>query len=430
MMPGSRDAPFPLKAYSGLSALVGPLIYPRIAKKLLAQGTAPERVEERKGYATEARPAGRLLWCHAASVGESVSVLRLIAELGQKHRDLSFLLTSGTATSAQIVAKRLPPRTQHQFAPMDTHKALNRFMDHWAPTAALFVESELWPNMLRKLTTKGIPAALVNARISDRSARNWARAPATSRHLMQPFRMIHCQDTRTAEHLQALGLSHARKGPNLKSMAAPLPVDMNERDRLREMIGKRPVWLASSTHPGEDEIVLTAHQQILKTHPSALLILVPRHPERAGDIAALITNAGLKAHQRSEGQSPNADTQVYMADTLGETGLWYALCPVTCICGSFSPVGGHNLFEPAQGGSAILHGPLYANFAEIYAEFDGAGAAKEVAGASPLAQAVLEMLEDPKIKTQMTKRAEKLVMAQDRGLAELEQELSKALELG
>lgn len=429
-MPAAGHVPLLLRLYAGLSSVAGPLIYPRVAKKLRSHGTAPERLEERKGVATEARPEGRLLWLHAASVGESLSVLRLITHLGTLHSDLSFLLTSGTATSAQIVAGRLPPRTQHQFAPLDIPKGVDRFLRHWAPDAAIFVESELWPNMLRQASAAGIPLALVNARISDNSARNWARAPATARHLMQNFQLIHCQDDRTAGHLQALGLPMAAKGPNLKAMSAPLPVDKKEKSRLLGLLGDRPIWLASSTHPGEDEVVLEAHQTLLRSHPDALLILVPRHQERANDILALVAKTEMRRAQRSLGDDPIANTQVYLADTLGETGLWYDLCPVTCLCGSFTQVGGHNPFEPAHGGSAILHGPYFANFAQVYKDFGAASAAKEVADTAALSDAVSSLLGNNTARQTMIENAKTLAQAQDEGLDQIARDLSKALELG
>ncbi|MEO0371781.1 MAG: 3-deoxy-D-manno-octulosonic acid transferase [Pseudomonadota bacterium] len=426
MMP----TPLPLRLYTGLSAAVGPLIYPRVARKLRAQGTAPERVEERKGYPTEPRPKGRLLWCHAASVGESLSVLRLIESLGNAHPDLNFLLTSGTAASAQIVADRLPPRTRHQFAPMDTPRIVDRFLHHWAPDAGLFVESELWPNMLTRAQSAGIPLALVNARISEKSARKWARAAGSAQHLMQNFRMIHCQDDRTAAHLQALGLEQAATGPNLKAMAAPPPINQTEKTRLAAFIKARPLWLAASTHPGEDEIMLAAHVRVLEDHPETLLVLVPRHPERADRIAGLIENAGLSFARRSVGEDPRPNTQVLLADTLGETGLWYALCPITCLCGSFTSVGGHNPFEPAHGGSVILHGPLYANFAQIYADFDSQGAAQEVQDADTLGRAVKSLLHDTAARASIAKAAATQVDAQQDGMARVVEGLSKALKLG
>ncbi|MEL7013291.1 MAG: 3-deoxy-D-manno-octulosonic acid transferase [Pseudomonadota bacterium] len=428
-MPSKGHAPLLVRLYSVLSSLTGPLVYPRVAKKLRAHGTSPERIKERKGIATKPRPEGRLLWFHAASVGESLSVLRLIAHLGTLHSDLSFLMTSGTATSAQIVANRLPLRTQHQFAPIDTPSIVTRFFDHWKPDAAVFVESELWPNILSRAQSADIPLALVNARLSDKSARNWARAPATARHLMQAFRMIHCQDTRTQDNLRNLGLLQAAKGANLKAMAAPLPVDKQEQTRLSALLKDRPLWLASSTHPSEDEIVIDAHHAVLEAHPDAVLILVPRHTERATDIATLIADAKLRHTQRSQGQDPSPDAQVYLADTLGETGLWYALAPVTCLCGSFSKVGGHNPFEPAQGGSAILHGPHYANFAQVYEAFDTAEAAQEVVDARALSDEVLRLLNDDATREAMVDRAKELSSAQDKGLDDIARDLSKALEL-
>ncbi|MEM7733245.1 MAG: 3-deoxy-D-manno-octulosonic acid transferase [Pseudomonadota bacterium] len=420
--------PLPLQLYTGLSAAVGPFLYPQIARKLVAHGMPPERVEERKGYPTEPRPKARLLWCHAASVGESLSVLRLIEHLGQVHADLQFLLTSGTATSAQIVSNRLPPRTRHQFAPMDTPKVVDRFLHHWAPNAAVFVESELWPNMLTRTRAAGIPLALVNARISDRSARQWSRMAGSARHLLGSFRMIHCQDDRTTSHLHRLGLHQAAAGPNLKAMAAPLPVDRDESARLAGVIGNRPLWLAASTHPGEDDIVLSAQKTILETHPNAMLVLVPRHPERAEEIEKRIHNSGLHWTRRRRGEDPAPE--VYLADTLGETGLWYALCPITCLCGSFIAVGGHNPFEPAEGGSAILHGPLYANFAEIYGAFDAVGAARQVGDAQSLAKQVIALLGDDRARAAMTTAAKGQLEAQQEGLSRIAQDLSKALNLG
>jgi len=387
-------APLPVRLYRVAAGLVAPVAWRRVSARLAEQGVPAARRRERMGHASAPRPEGRLIWFHAASVGESLSVLRLIGRLGGMLPDAGFLITSGTATSARVVADRLPPRTAHQFAPLDTRPALRRFLGHWRPDAAVFVESELWPQMLIETRAAGVPMALVNARLSDGSARGWKRFAATARFLMNHFRMIHCQDARTAGHLRALGLAQARHGVNLKALAGALPVDEAALADMRARIGARPLWLASSTHPGEDEIVLAAHKAVLAAQPSALVILVPRHPERAGAIAGLITGAGLAVARRSGGEEIGETTQVYLADTLGETGLWYALAPLTCLCGSFTTVGGHNPYEPAHAGSAILHGPLYANFAEAYAGMDAADAARQVADAPALGGAVAGLLAD------------------------------------
>lgn len=422
-------APLPVRLYSVAANLIAPLAYRRVAAKLRAHGTDPARFGERLGIATAQRPDGRLIWFHAASVGESLSVLRLIEHMGEANPGWHFLLTSGTATSAEIVGKRLPPRCTHQFAPLDARKALDRFLTHWHPSAAIFVESELWPQMLQMTQAAGIPLALLNARISDRSARNWKRFPHTSRHLMGHFNIIHTQDARTTDHLHDLGLNHAYTGQNLKSVSGPLPFDADELARLKAAIGDRPLWVASSTHPGEDEVMLKAQKILLRDHPDLLLILVPRHPDRAGTIKSMIKAQDLAGSRRSTDGQITADIQVYLADTLGETGLWYALSPITCLCGSFTPVGGHNPYEPAYAGSAVLHGPLYANFAKTYADFDAGGGARQVAGAADLAEVVSGLLHDPKSLTDMQKKSRDYAGAQDNMLDQIAGTLTDALDL-
>ena len=381
------------------------------------------------GHATKDRPEGRLVWFHAASVGESLSVLRLISHMGETDPDLSFLLTSGTATSAEIVAKRLPPRTVHQFAPLDSARYLKRFLSYWRPDAAVFVESELWPQMLSSTHDRDIPLALINARISRGSARNWNRFPSTAKFIASHFGLIHCQDVTTADYMHGFGADHAFTGQNLKSLSGPLPYDSAELDKLRELIGKRPFWLASSTHPGEDEVVLEAHAKLLQSRSDALLILVPRHPERANDIRSLISDQGFGVSQRSAKEKLSNQTAVYLADTLGETGLWYALAPLTCLCGSFSPVGGHNPYEPAYAGSCVLHGPLYANFAATYADLDASGGARQVEGAAELAKTLEHLLTDAKTLDEMRTNASAFAAAQEDVLDEFADTLSKSLGL-
>lgn len=410
--------------------LLAPLAYRHVTAKLTAHDVDPERFPERAGYATAPRPDGRLLWFHAASVGESLSVLRLIEHLGESEPEISFLITSGTATSAQIIARRLPPRAIHQFPPLDSRRYMRRFLKHWKPSGAVFVESELWPQMLHETARAGVPLALLNARISDSSMRNWRRVARSARYLMGLFAMIHCQDLRTADHLRDLGLPNARKGANLKSFSGPLPHDAQELARMRDVLQGRPVWLASSTHPGEDEIMLRAHHALQSAYPGILLILVPRHPERADSIEVMIAEQGLKGARRSIGGRIDGNTQVYLADTLGETGLWYALCPLTCLCGSFTPVGGHNPYEPAYAGSAVLHGPLYANFAQTYADLGASGGALEVRDESELIGVLGTLLSTPEQLHRVGQQARGFADAQQDALHEIAQDLSKALSLG
>ncbi len=431
MAPASQPLPPTalVRAYASLTNLLAPLAANRSYAKLSAQNVDKKRLTERKGHATKPRPTGKLMWFHAASVGESLSILRLIEHLGMVHPALNFLITSGTATSAEILGRRMPARTTHQFAPLDARAYLRRFLDHWQPDAAVFVESELWPHMLRETARRGVPLALVNARISDRSARNWTRAAATSRYILSHFDMIHCQDAKTADHLAALGRKDAVHGTNLKSLSGALPYDPDELKRMRKVLQGRPIWLASSTHPGEDEIVLKAQKTLQARYPGVMLILVPRHPERASDIEVQIAEAGLNGTRRSIGGTIDGTTQVYLADTLGETGLWYALSPLTCLCGSFTPVGGHNPFEPAHAGSAVLHGPLYANFSQVYADMDAAGAAQQVADAAALTRALDHLLGHPAALHQMGQSAQRFVSKQADAMDQIAQDLSKALSL-
>jgi len=426
----SKAPTLPVRIYSAAANLIAPLAYRHVSRKLRAHGTDPSRIPERLGQATSSRPEGTVIWLHAASVGESLSVLRLVEHMGERHPDWHFLMTSGTATSAEIVGKRLPPRSRHQFAPLDSRKAVTRFLDHWAPTAAIFVESEIWPQMLRLTSERGIPMALLNARISETSARNWKRFPQTARDLLGRFKAIHTQDARTTAHFHDLGVSHAETGQNLKSVSGPLPYDQDDFNRVRTALSGRPVWVASSTHPGEDEIVLDAHRLLLRTQPDLMLILVPRHPERATDIGKLINAHGLAQARRSQKDSITADTQVYLADTLGETGLWYALSPIVCLCGSFTPVGGHNPYEPAYAGAAVIHGPLYANFAHTYADFDASGGASEVDNADQLAHAVGTLLQDHAALAAQREASRAFAHAQDDMLDSLTTTLSQTLSLG
>ncbi|RKF14979.1 3-deoxy-D-manno-octulosonic acid transferase [Roseovarius spongiae] len=424
------STPLPVTVYARLAGVLAPLTHSGIRAKMAAQKVDAERFSEKLGHASLPRPEGPLLWFHAASVGESLSVLRLISLIGARAPGLGFLITTGTATSAQILATRLPPRCRHQFAPLDTRRAVERFLDHWRPDAAVFVESELWPNMLTLTAARGVPMALLNARISERSARGWKRVPATARHLLGLFGVIHTQDARTTRHMHEIGATHARTGRNIKAASGPLPHDADALAQIRAALGDRPVWVASSTHPGEEEIVLDAHRALLDDHPRLLLILVPRHPERGDRVQSLIRARGLTLARRSAGEQPGAGTQVYLADTLGETGLWYAASPLVCLGGSFTPVGGHNPYEPAHAGAVVLHGPLYANFSDAYADFAQAGGAVEVADGAALREALDALLKDADRLAGLRDCARAFAAAQEDMLEAQADTLLQALGLG
>lgn len=397
---------FLVQLYRAASALALPFAARRQVQRIRAAGFSVERAHERLGHSTADRPLGPLLWIHGASVGETKSALPLVARMIE--RGITVLLTSGTATSAQAVAPRLPEGAIHQFAPLDGVGPMRRFLDHWRPDAVVLVESELWPNLLTECAARRLPVALINARLSDSSAQGWKRFPATARTVLGAVRMAHCQDQRTRNHLRDLGLDFARTGVNLKAIQTAPMLRPEALQGLRRALQSRPLWVAASTHEGEETVVLDAHRRLLETHPDLMLILVPRHPERADEVLALMPD--LAVAQRSKGQDLDAAAQVYLADTIGEMDLWYSLAPIVFLGGSLVPIGGHTPFEPAAAGCAILHGPLHANFDQVYADFAKAGAALEITDAISLAGVVDRLLNHPEQAQKMAMAAEPLAL--------------------
>ena len=424
-------APALFRFYRALTPLIQPLAWRSVARRLRDHGVAKARRRERLGHATLPRPDGRLIWFHAASVGESLSVLTLIERLGARLPDAAFLITSGTATSAELLARRMPPRCRHQFAPLDAPGPVRRFLDHWRPDAALFVESELWPMMIVEAAGRGAPLALLNARLSAKSVEGWKKWPETTRFILSHFALLMAQSRQTAEDLVAMGAPEARVelAVNLKSTAAPPPVDAAVLQDMRAAIGDRPVWLASSTHAGEEAVVLTAFRQLLAHYPELLLILAPRHPERGREVADLIADAGLRGARRSEAEALAPDTQVYLADTLGETGTWYSLAPFAFLGASLVAKGGHNPIEPAQFGVPLITGPHRENAQGAYAALKSAGGLVEVRDAATLAAAVADWLDHPGRLSAAQNGARSLSQRQDEALAAVVDRLCSALGL-
>ena len=373
----------------------------------LAEGKEDKaRLEERFGHPSLPRPEGPLVWFHAASVGESLALVELMRLMRFERPGLNLLVTSGTVSSARILAKRLPEGAVHQFVPVDLLGPVRRFLDHWQPDLALWTESEFWPALMLETHARGIPMLLVNARISARSARRWRRLKGAARRIVNLFDHVLAQDEDSARRLLGLGLAPDKieVTGSLKEGAPALPCDESERQRLVAALAGRPLWLAASTHAGEEEIVLEAHRIVRQTLPGLLLILAPRHPERGPDLAEMIRAAGCSVRRRTQGALPEPDTDVYLADTLGEMGLWYRLAPVSFIGGSLVEKGGHNPFEPAALGSAILHGPHVENFKDIYARLLERGGSRQVQDAASLARAVQETIQ-PDVAAAMATQA-------------------------
>ncbi|MEN3930341.1 3-deoxy-D-manno-octulosonic acid transferase [Microvirga sp. W0021] len=361
------------------------------------------RLAERQGYPGKARPAGHLAWVHGASNGEALSLLPIIERLTQ--RGLHVLVTTGTKTSAVLVARRLPPGALHQFVPLDVPRYTRRFLDYWRPDIVLVAESELWPNTIVELADRNIPLILVNGRMSERSFKRWQKIPGFISALLERIALCMTQTLGDAERMSMLGAPRVSVAGNLKFDAPPPPADPHVFAQLTGLISGRPVWVAASTHPGEEEIILQAHKAILARHPQLLTIIVPRHPRRGADIQLLCQQAGLKAALRSQGLHPDRATDIYIADTVGELGLFYRLAPLAYIGGSLVPHGGQNPIEPAKLGSAIIHGPHVHNFKDIYTALDEDGGALKLASAENLAPVVADLLSDTGLMREMSRTA-------------------------
>ncbi len=367
------------------------------------------RIRERLGHLSMSRPDGKLVWIHAASVGESSSVMPLIERLLAANDALHIVITTGTVSSAKLLSTRLPERTYHQFAPVDTPSSVKRFMRNLKPDAAIWVESEFWPNLLRETHKCGVPMLLINARLSERSYQRWRFFAGSFAHMMRCFTAIYAGSPTDKQFLHQLGVARVQWAGNLKYDADVLPSDPEKTGKVLGKIGDRHVWLASSTHAGEEAFIIDAHRQIREVYADILTIIVPRHPQRGEEIATLLAQHKLTIARRSKGQVILPETDVYLADTLGELGIFYRLAGVGLIGGSLVPHGGHNPIEPAQLDCAIVCGPHMENFANIVADLQEAKALVQLATPDALAKEVLHLLRDHEAQDAMAKRAHTLV---------------------
>ena len=397
--------PLGLKIYRSLSRVAEPVANFALDRRTKKGKEDPERIHERRGAPTRPRPDGLLYWIHGASVGESLSVIPLVKRLRELRPNMQFMVTTGTTTSAKLMAERLPEGAFHQYIPLDHPDFVRSFLDHWRPDAAFFVESEFWPNLILEARKTTAFMALVNARISPRSFDDWKRQPNSIKFILSSFDIIIAQDYPNAERLSTLSGRPIEMLGNLKHAAAPLPVTDEDLALIKKEISERPFWLAASTHPGEEEITLSAHKQLSERFNGLLTIIAPRHPERGEEVEGLAKEQGLKSARRSKGEAISTDVDIYIADTLGELGLFYRLSDIAFVGGGITPKGGHNPLEPARLGAAILHGPHTFNFVETYRDMRKAGGAALVRNDRELATAVRRLLADEKTRATMANAA-------------------------
>jgi 3-deoxy-D-manno-octulosonic-acid transferase len=388
--------PLTLAVYRQLTSAAAPLVPLWLKYRLNQQKEHPTRLFERYGKARQARPPGPLVWLHGASVGEMLSAIPLMERLRAEH--LNVLVTSGTLTSARLAAQRLPDGVIHQFVPLDLPQFVARFLDYWLPDLALFVESDLWPNIIMTASERHIPLVIVNGRLSERSFRRWQSTPRTIGSLLHRFDLCLAQSAADAARYQQLGARQVVTTGNLK-LDAPAPAaDPVKLAELQAAVSNRVLVAAASTHAGEEAAMIEVHRRLEQAFPPLLTIIVPRHPERGSSVAELARGAGLSTALRSQGHLPTPETHIYVADTLGELGLIYRLAPVVFIGGSLVQHGGQNPIEAAKLGVAILHGPHVWNFADIYSTLDRAGGAQQVLDTETLVQRLAAWLEDPQAR--------------------------------
>jgi 3-deoxy-D-manno-octulosonic-acid transferase len=353
----------------------------------------PLRIPERRGLPGRARPVGPLAWMHGASVGEALSLIGLVE--GMIARGFSVLVTTGTRTAADLIGARLPVGAVHQYMPLDAPRWVARFLDHWQPNLAVIAESEIWPSMILALDAREIPLILVNGRMSERSFRGWERCPGTAKALLSRIAICLTQTQEDGARFAKLGAPRVSVAGNLKFDAPVPPADPQQLAYLGSMIARRPVWVAASTHPGEEAMVTYAHAMLKAQFPQLLTIIAPHHPARAPEVVESASALGLRSARRSAGGRPHPSVDVYIADTIGELGLFYRLSPLVFLGGSLVPRGGQNPIEPVRLETAVLHGPHTGNFGAVYEALDRAGGTMPVRDGVELAALAGELLRDP-----------------------------------
>jgi 3-deoxy-D-manno-octulosonic-acid transferase len=399
--------PMTLRVYRKLSKAMVPLA-PALIKRRLKQGKEdPDRVDERRGLSPDTRPHGPLVWIHGASVGEVLAAAALIERL--RALNLRILLTSGTVTSAAIVAKRFPADIIHQYVPYDSPRYVARFLDHWRPSLALFIESDLWPNLILSSAARRLPMVLINGRMSQRSFPRWRRVSSTISALLGRFEVCLAQSETDAERFTALGSRNVVTTGNLKLDVPAPPADPAKLEKLMAMTRGRPVIVAASTHPGEEEIFLEAHKTLTGFFPGLLSVIVPRHPDRGAAVASLVAASGLRVALRSREELPTATSDIYVADTMGELGLFYRFAPIVFMGGSLVAHGGQNPIEAVKLGASIVHGPHVFNFGDVYQALDQAGGARQADSQESLVKQLGQLLAAPQAREICVAASERVV---------------------
>lgn len=384
-----------IKIYNALITILYPLVIRSYVNKRKQNGKEDvNRFNERVGRPKMPRPEGKLFWLHGASVGESVSMLPLINKILETYPDAHVMVTTGTVTSADVMQKRLPERAFHQFIPIDNPIFTTRFVKYWHPDVALWFESELWPAVLSSIKRKNIPLILINGRISNKTFKRWQQFDFICKELLNCFTFCLGQSDEDAYRLRVLGAKDATCLGNLKYAGLPLPIDEKSKKDLTKQFGKRPLWLASSTHDDEEVRIAKVHKRLKEKFPDLLTIIAPRHPNRGEDIVKEINKIGLNVALRSKQEKVTPETDIYVANTIGEMGLWYDLSKIVFIGGSLIPHGGQNFIEPSRVRDAVIVGPHMHNFTDAMNRAKRADAVMQVSDTEELYELVAQLLDN------------------------------------
>jgi 3-deoxy-D-manno-octulosonic-acid transferase len=390
-----------LNLYTKTTNTIIPLLNWHLNRRVKKGKEDKARLDERRGISSIKRPAGPLIWIHTASVGEAQSALPMLKPLLSKHPKLHILFTSGTVTAAQLLADRLPERVIHQYIPLDTQKWVRSFLNHWRPNLALWVESELWPNLVIETKKRKIPMVLLNGRLSEQSFSMWKKLPKFINKLLSSFDLCLAQSEEQTKRFKSLGAKNVSVIGNLKAASDPLPVDEKKLKILEAKVHDRPIWLAASTHQGEDSLALDVHKILKEKYPDLLTIIVPRHVQRAKEIRTEIREHHFRFAQRSKKELPVSKTDIYLADTMGELGIFYRLANIVFVGGSYPrdaktgrAWGGHNPLEPAILRCAITFGTDMSNCRGVADALLCGGSAREIKNAEELSQVIGDLLID------------------------------------
>lgn len=413
--------------YSLIFTLCLPLVLLRLLYRAWRAPAYARRWSERFALGGDLRAGG--IWVHAVSVGESIAAAPMVRELLRRHPQLPITITCMTPTGSEQIRKLFGDQVGHAYLPYDLPWLQRRLIRRLQPRIAIIMETELWPNLVAECRRAGVPVVLANARLSQRSARGYQRVAWLVRPMFAALDWVAVQSAAEAERFVALGVRQAALTVtgSIKFDLKPAAELLEQADRWRAQWGERPVWIAASTHAGEDEIVLAAQQLILRRHPQALLILVPRHPERFDGVARQVQQAGLSMVRRSEGTMPGMADQVFLGDSMGELMQFYACADMAFVGGSLIAGGGHNYLEPAALGLPVLSGPHRFNFTEISELLEQAGALVEVADAEALAGQVIRWLDDAGVARQAGAAGQAVVKANQGALERLLQGIAGLL---